>query len=297
MRKWRRRSPGPAAESATADPPGPVSAPGGPSAGSANPGAASQEGAASPDGASRAAASADPASASPAGGNPGRRRRDPWRTAFFGVLTVAILACAGWALLGSSLLVVRHEEVTGNKLVSAAEVLAAAGIRPGTPLASVNTSAAAARVEQITQVLTATVSRSWPNTVVIVVRERTPALAVARGGRFALVDGSGVTVRWSQRRPPGLPLLRQPPARLRGNAGVRAAVAVIERLPRRIRRLVRSVSAPTPDAVTLALRGGVTVAWGSAQQSTLKAADLAVLLRTTARYVDVSDPHAAVTQG
>jgi len=292
MRAWRRRSPAPAAESATAGPAGPVSAAGGPSADSANPGAASQEGTASPDGASRAAASA-----SPAGGKPGRRRRDPWRTAFFGILAVAILACAGWALLGSSLLVVRHEEVTGNKLVSAAAVLAAAGIRPGTPLASVNTSAAAARVEQITQVLTATVSRSWPNTVVIVVRERTPALAVARGGRFALVDGSGVTVRWSQRRPPGLPLLRQPPARLRGNAGVRAAVAVIERLPRRIRRLVRSVSAPTPDAVTLALRGGVTVAWGSAQQSTLKAADLAVLLRTTARYVDVSDPHAAVTQG
>jgi cell division protein FtsQ len=294
MRAWPRRSPGPAAEPAAAVPSGPAAAAdagGGRSAASASqdgPGA----GAAGPGAGSRAGAST-----SPAGGQPRRRRRDPWRTAFFGVLAVAILACAAWALLGSSLLVVRHEEVTGNKLVSSAEVLAAAGIRPGTPLASVNTAAAAQRVEQITQVLTATVSRSWPNTVVIVVRERTAALAVASGGRFALVDGSGVTVRWSQRRPAGLPLLRQPPAQLRGNAGVRAAVAVIERLPRRIRRLVLSVSAPSPDAVTLALRGGVTVAWGSAQQSTLKAEDLAVLLRTSARYVDVSDPRAAVTQG
>ena len=36
--------------------------------------------------------------------------------------------------------------------------------------------------------------------------------------------------------------------------------------------------------------------WGSAQQGTLKAEELAVLLRTSARYLDVSDPHMAVTQ-
>jgi cell division protein FtsQ len=236
-----------------------------------------------------------PAPAGPAGKS-GRRRRDPWRTAFFGVLALAILAGAAWALLGSSLLVVKHEDVSGNRLVSSSEVLAAAGIRPGTPLASVNTAAVAHRVEQIAQVLTATVSRSWPNTVVIAVRERTPALAVASGGRFALIDGFGVTVRWSRHRPASMPLLRQPPARLRGNAGIGAAVAVIERLPSRLHKLVLSVSAPSPYAVTLALRGGITVAWGSAQQGTLKAEELAVLLRTSARYLDVSDPHMAVTQ-
>jgi cell division protein FtsQ len=234
----------------------------------------------------------------PAGrpGKSGRRPRDPWRTAFFGVLALAILAGAAWALLGSSLLVVKHEDVSGNRLVSSSEVLAAAGVRPGTPLASVNTAAVARRIEQIAQVLTATVSRSWPNTVVIVVHERTPALAVASGGRFALIDGFGVTVRWSRYRPASMPLLRQPPARLRGNAGIKAAVAVIERLPPRLHKLVLSVSAPSPYAVTLALRGGITVAWGSAQQGTLKAAELAVLLRTSARYLDVSDPHLAVTQ-
>jgi len=230
-------------------------------------------------------------------GEGARRHHDPWRTAFFGVLVLAILAGAAWALLGSSLLVVRHEEVTGNRDISASAVVAAAGIRPGTPMASVNTGAAARRVEQITQVLTATVSRSWPDTVVIAVRMRTPVLAVASSGRFALIDGSGVTVRWSRRCPAGMPLLTHPPAQLRGSGGVRAAVTILAWLPRRLRQRIVSVSAQSADAVTFTLRGGITVVWGGTGQDATKAAELAVLMRTGARYYDVSDPVTAVTQG
>jgi len=241
----------------------------------------------------------DPAGSSAGAAKPKRlaraRRRDPWRTAFFGVLALAILGGAVWALLGSSLLVVKHEEVTGNRLLTAARVLAAAGIRPGTPIASVNTTAAAERVERIAQVRTARVTRSFPDTVVITVHERTPALAVRGVGGYALIDGSGITVRWSARKPAGLPVLRLPPAQLRGDPGVRAAVAVLRRLPRHLRTLVLAVSAPSPTAVTLALRGGVTVLWGSAGADALKAAEVSVLLRGHARYLDVSDPSTAVT--
>jgi cell division protein FtsQ len=242
----------------------------------------------------RSASETGPRSAARAGRRP--HRPDPWRTAFFGVLVLAILAGAAWALLGSSLLVVRNEEVTGNRLVPATEVLAAARIRLGTPLASVNTAAAAHRVERIAQVLTATVSRSWPDTIVIAVRERTPALAVARAGQFALVDAYGVTVRWSARKPAGMPLLTAPAGSLRGSAGVRAAVTVLRQLPGRLRAMVVAVAAPAADAVTLTLRGGITVVWGGPSQAAAKAAELAVLLRTGARYYDLSDPQTAVTQ-
>jgi cell division protein FtsQ len=230
------------------------------------------------------------------GTQPRQKRRDPWRVAFFAVLALAIAGGAAWALLGSSLLVVRHEQVTGNKLVPAATVIAAVGIRPGTPLASVNTTAAARRVEQIAQVLTARVTRSFPDTVVITVRERTPALAVQSGGGFALIDASGVTVRWSARKPAGLPVLTLAPAQLRGDRGVRAAVTVLARLPHGLRRLVKSVSAPSAAAVTLTLRDGVTVLWGSPDSAARKAAELAVLVRTQARRINVSDPVTAVTQ-
>src|SRR6516165_8999863 len=55
---------------------------------------------------------------------------------------------------------------------------------PGGPLAPrarLDTAAVARRVEQITQVQSAQVSRDWPDSVTIAIRERTPVLAVASG--------------------------------------------------------------------------------------------------------------------
>lgn len=232
-----------------------------------------------------------------AGSSPVKRGRDPWRAAFFGVLILAVLGGGAWALLASSLLSVRHEEVTGNGQIPAAEILAAAGIRPGTPLVSVNTGAIARRVERIDQVLSATVSRAWPDTIVISVRQRTPVLAMARLRQFALIDPSGVTVRLSRHRPVGMPLLAGAPGRLRGNKDVAAAAAVLRELPARLRQLVVSVAAPSPQEVTLHLRGGITVVWGGASHSQAKAGEVLTLLRTRARYYDVSDPDTVVTQG
>jgi cell division protein FtsQ len=225
------------------------------------------------------------------------RRPDPWRAAFFCVLVLAVLGFAGWAVLGSSLLVVRHVTVRGNQLVSAAQVRRAADIKLGAPLATVNGGAAAGRVERIAPVLTATVSRSWPDGIVITVRERTPALAVAAPGGYDLVDEHGVTVRVTVTRPAGLPLLTPAPAALRGNAAVRAAAQVVQGLPASLRHRLRSVSAGTASTVTLRLSGGITVVWGGPGQATRKATELALLMGTHARYFDVSDPATAVTQG
>jgi len=227
-----------------------------------------------------------------------KKRREPWRIAFFGVLVLAILVGAAWALLGSSLLVVRHERVTGNRTVPAARILAAAGIKHGTPLQSVNTAAAARRVERINQVLSATVSRSWPDGIVISVRERTPVLAVASGRRFALIDGSGVIVSWSSSQPAGMPRLTAPAlAQVHGSSAVLSAAAVVRELPASLRALVKSVAATGPDAVSLHLRSRVTVLWGGPGQAAAKAAELTVLLRTGARHLDVSDPSTVATQG
>jgi cell division protein FtsQ len=241
-----------------------------------------------------AASAGEPAAG---GRRPARRAGDPWRAAFLVILAVAIVAGAGWALLGSSLLVVRHVQVTGNHQVSAAEVRAAAAIAPGTPLARFNAAAATQRIERMTWVLSARVSRSWPDTVVISIRERTPALAVASGGQFEVVDIFGVVVATSASRPAGLPLLESPPVTLRGNPIVRAAVLVMGDLPASTRRRVRSVTAAGADAVTLHLRGGILVSWGGAGQPAAKARELRSLMRTHARYYDVSSPSVAVTSG
>ena len=227
-------------------------------------------------------------------------RRAPWKAAFFTLMAAAIVAGAIWALLGSSLLVVRSVEVTGIHLVPRSEVLQAADIKPGTPLARINTTAVARRVERITQVQTARVSRHWPDAVVITIQERTPALAVASGGGYALIDKFGVVVRRVARRPAGMVLLASSPsalASLRGSPAVMAAVTVLQQLPDRIRALVRAVAGRSAATVTLDLRGGITVLWGGTDRPEPKAAELAILLRTRATYYDLSDPGSAVTGG
>jgi cell division protein FtsQ len=243
------------------------------------------------------AAQAGGAAAGPAEAARKRRHGDPLRAALFAVLVLAVLAGVGWALLGSSLLVVRHVEVTGNRLVTAAQVRSAARIPAGQPLARVNTAAAAARVERIPAVLSAKVTRAWPQTIVIAVRERTPGVAVAVGAGFDLVDEYGVTVQWAAHKPAGLPLLAAPPAALRGSPDVRSAVLVLRALPRGLRRKVVSVLAASPTSVTLYLSDGATVLWGGTGHAAQKSAELAMLLRTHARYYDVSDPSTAVSQG
>jgi cell division protein FtsQ len=219
------------------------------------------------------------------------------RRVAFGLLASAILAGGAWALLGSSLLVVRHIEVTGNRLVTAAQVRKAARIKAGAPLATVNTGAAARRVEQLAPVLSATVRRAWPDAIVISVRERTPVFAVAAAGRYQLVDLHGVTVRWVTRKPASLPLLSSPPAVLRGSPAVHAAAVVFSQLTSALRKRVTSVSAASAGSVTLHLTGRVTVLWGSAGNPAQKLAELGMLLRRHARYYDISDPASAVTAG
>ncbi len=209
------------------------------------------------------------------------QRRGPfrvYRAAFFALLAAGVAGAAAWALFVSPLFAVRSVTVTGTHLVPPAEVLAVAGVQPGTPLIRVNTAQVAARVDTISQVSGALVRRSWPNGLVIVITERTPALAVTAPG-----GGS---------RPAGLPLY---PAAvsvvwLRGDPDLAAAAAVLGELPAGVRRSVVSVTAPDPDQVTVRLAGGITVFWGGTDRAGAKAAELAVLMRARDHFYDVSAP-------
>lgn len=224
-------------------------------------------------------------------------RGSKWRTAFFALAGIGIIAGVAWALLGSRLLVVRSVEVTGTHLVSQAEVTGVADVPLGTPLAQVDAGAVARRVESIRQVASATVSKSWPDGLTITVRERVPVAAVrmAAGG-YDLIDPAGVIVRWSEAKPAALPLLQAsvPGGELRGNAGVTTATAVLAELPRWLSRSVSSVTASVP--VTLRLGDGKTVVWGGTDRASVKARELAILMRNPARYVDVSAPGTAITR-
>lgn len=246
------------------------------------------------DGADPATSPHEAAGDGPTYGVKAARRRRPfttWRAAFFALAVAGAVAAAGWILFRSPLLVVRSVIVSGTRLVPRSEVLAVSGVERGTPLILVNTAQAAARVDTIRQIRSAQVTRSWPNRVVIVVRERTPALALAaQGGGYDLMDAGGVIVRWAASRPAGLPLYltAAPVATLHGDPGVAAAAAVLGELPAAVRHALASISAPAPDQVTLRLAGGITVLWGGTDRAGAKARELTLLMRGRMHYYDVS---------
>ena len=168
----------------------------------------------------------------------------------------------------------------------------------------INTDAIARRVERITQVQSATVTRSWPDSVVIWTRRRRAVFTVRAGQGYDLVDSYGVVLSRTASRPAGLIALRPATSqgtwtgqygRLRREPAVLAAGAVVRDLPAWLRRRLAAVQAERPADVLLILHGGVRVRWGSQGHGSAKAKEMAILLRTRARYYDVSDPATAVT--
>lgn len=71
---------------------------------------------------------------------------------------------------------------------------------------------------------------------------------------------------------------------------------MVRSLPAEVRTVLTGVRATTPDDVTLTLRSGMTVVWGSAEQSALKAIVLsaAMVKNPNAASIDVTSPHVAV---
>jgi len=126
-----------------------------------------------------------------------RRRRNAgrWRTlrlVLLAVLAVAVVAASVWVVFFSSFVTARDVTVTGTSSLGDGRIERAADVPTGTPLARLDLDAIRARVEAITAVKSAEVSRSWPHTVHIDVTERTPIAVINQGNGLQGLDDQGV---------------------------------------------------------------------------------------------------------
>ncbi|WP_017591197.1 cell division protein FtsQ/DivIB [Nocardiopsis potens] len=232
-----------------------------------------------------------------AGGAPPRRRADPWKVAFIVLLIVALLGAAGYLLLGSRLLVVREVTVSGLHRMDRDEVVRALAVPTGTPLARVDTEAAARRVEGLRLAESVRVERGWPAELRVRVEERTPELAVGADGGYRLVDQDGVRISDTESLPERYPVASVR-GEVEGSAGIAAAAGIAEALDGALPvRLVR-IDARDPDAIVLELDGGAEVAWGDGEGAEHKARVLEVLAEehppAEGRRYDVSAQDMAV---
>lgn len=241
----------------------------------------------------RPAPAAAPAPARPA------PRRDRWKILFVVLLLSGLVGAAVWVVLGSKLLVVRDVEVRGLTLLGRQQVLDAAVVPLGTPMARLDVGAVERRIAGVREVESVTAERSWPTTLVIRVVERVPVAAVSWNGRYAQVDRFGVTVLTATRRPRDLPelVVAAPGA---GDPATRAGLAVLSELPGEWRARLAAIEASGPQGVILRLDDGLVVVWGAAERGTEKIKLLKALLSTKAgkalRTIDVSAPGVVTTR-
>jgi cell division protein FtsQ len=216
------------------------------------------------------------------------RRWLAWRVVLAVLAVVGLVAGAIWLVFFSSVLAVSGVRIDGAAVLDPREVRRVAAVPTGSPLATVDLGAVAVRVERLTPVLDVDVSRSWPDRVRIDLTERTAVAVVVRDGVVQGVDVEGVIFRRYPSRPPSLPLIRMG-ANTQADALAEAAL-VIGALPDGLAGRVAYLSAYTVDTISLRLRSGKVVRWGSAEDTTDKAKVLAVLLDQPASLYDVSVP-------
>lgn len=223
------------------------------------------------------------------------RRWLVWRYVIASVLLVVVTVGAIWLVFFSSVLTVKHVQVEGESQLTADRVLAAAKVPMGEHLAQLDLADIRTRVTGLAAVKSVDVSREWPDGVLIRITERHQVAVVQIGGRYQAMDADGVLFKSYVHPPARLPRVVAGPTI--GSDALAEAARVIAALPSGLAARVDHVGVRGVDQVTLTMRSGATVIWGSDAQSALKAEVLVRLLAHPAGTYDVSVPGQPVTTG
>ncbi|MGL5406080.1 MAG: cell division protein FtsQ/DivIB [Propionibacteriaceae bacterium] len=226
-----------------------------------------------------------------------RRKQQIWRRRlkrfFIASMILGLCAAVIWLLGFSSVLASKRVKVVGNKTLAAADVITVGSVPMGRPLIRINTNEIAQRVAALPQVEDAQVKRSWPNTVTIVVTERTPVFVATMPQGMFLVDKEGVAYFAVLEKPEGVQTAtfeKAPSVRL-----LHDVAAVTRSLTG---ELVEGVfSATSPDKIQLQLSDGRIIFFGSAEDIELKVQVTQTLLsQVKASVYDVSAPSRPVVR-
>lgn len=216
------------------------------------------------------------------------RRWLTWRYILAIVLVLGLIGGALYLVFFSSTLSVQGVEVEGTQTLTEEQVRDVADVPLGGPLATVDLDRIAYRVRSLAVVKSAEVTRKWPHDVLIEIVERQPVAVVDIAGELHNLDAEGVVFNTFKRAPQGLPLVK-------AESGVDSealaeGAAVVGALPDEIAGKVEYAEVVSVDQITLRLRDGRTVVWGSSEQSGEKAEVLEAMLRFKAQVYDVSVP-------
>ena len=198
------------------------------------------------------------------------------------VLTFAALA---WF---SPMLSVREVRIEGAGAIPEDRIRELLQIPDQGSILRIDTAAMAQRVASIPKVRSARVQRVLPSTVRVRIEPRTPVLYYDTPEGAHLLDADGIEYA-IEPAPIGVPKLEtEKPGS--ADALTRAAIAVVRVLPPELTVQVDSVRAETVSDISLTLRDGRTVLWGSSEDGERKSAVVLPLLTRPGSVFDVSSP-------
>jgi cell division protein FtsQ len=225
---------------------------------------------------------------------PGGHRRRRWLIA---AILVVLAGTLGWVVAFSPLLAVANVRANGVDRLTSQQVIDAARVKSGTPLVRVPRGEIERRVEKLPDVLRASVSISFPSTVVIKVVERTASgVLELASGKWALVDETGHQFTTVDAQPAKLPILVPAPAVASDPDTLGAMAQVAVSVPASVRANLVQVSASSPSEVTLLLSDQRTVVWGASDRNADKARVLPALLARPGKIYNVTDPDLPYTR-
>lgn len=175
-------------------------------------------------------------------------------------------------------------QVSDKTLIRPIENVAA--IEIGERISDLNLTAAAARITNLPQVRSATVTRRWPDRIVITADLREPIGWLKFQDEIWYLDRIGEKY---------LPQVSQPSQLLPEFAAnsdklLAAATVAYFDLPEKLTDRISKVTAATSSNIRFILTSDVTIIWGSAERGSRKAEVLNILLQRKAKTYDVSAP-------
>jgi cell division protein FtsQ len=216
----------------------------------------------------------------------GRGRRRARRRRLRRSIIAAGVVCAlpgVWALAVRSPLVrARVIDVAGAAHVTRSQALRLAGISRSTNVASLDTAAAASRLESDPWIARAIVRKDLPWTIRIELVERTPVLAVGAGPWAGIVAGDGTVLEGVSRGAGAFPVLRTAPrdaTPATAELTIERAASALAPISPRARDAIRAVSIARDGSLKFGLRGGGTILYGDDANADAKARTLVALLR------------------
>lgn len=230
---------------------------------------------------------------------PAPRRRVPGLRRLLVLVLVLIVAGGLFAIAYfTPLMSARNVSVTGAAHAPTEEIEKVVEPLKGKPLLQITKSRTAEYAAAVVRVSpwidSATITVSYPSTLVVEVTER-EAVAYADRSGITLVDAKGVPFIKVGEPPILTPKLtvENPGA---DDPNTKAAISVLQSLPQDIRGQVVEIGADSPANVRFVLRDKRVVYWGDASRADAKVAALKVVLTRPGREFTVIDPDVPTTR-